>query len=78
MPDIFENVHLLRLKRNNSRETESASVFRWGEERKNPPEPVIEELPQLQFTGPPQQVFPLPSPPVQAETTSLRRFMGCI
>ena len=78
MPDILENVHLLRLKRNNSMETESASVFRWEEERKDPPEPVTKELPQLQFTGPPQQVFPLPLPPVQADTTSLRRFRGCI
>jgi len=78
VPDILENVHLLRLKRNNSRGTEYDSVFRWGEERKDPPGPVTKELPQLQFTGPPQQVFPLPLPPVQPDTTSLQRFMGCI
>jgi hypothetical protein len=78
VPDILETVNLLRLKRNNSRETVSASVFRWGEERKKSPGSVTKELPQLQFTGPRKQVFPLLLPPVQADTTSLGRFVGCI
>jgi hypothetical protein len=53
VPDILETVHLIRRKRNNFREIESASILRWGKERKNPPVPKTKELLQLQFTGPP-------------------------